>query len=40
VAAADRVLGLEREVERGFAERVDPYEVAGRLFTGVLRSGQ
>lgn len=39
VAAADRVLGLEREVERGFAERVDPYEVAGRLFAGVLRSG-
>jgi LAO/AO transport system kinase len=38
VAAADRVLGLEREVERGFAERVDPYEVAGRLFAGVLRS--
>lgn len=39
VAAADRVLGLEREVERGFAERLDPYEVAGRLFAGVLRSG-
>lgn len=37
VAAADRVLGLEREVERGFAERADPYEVAQRLFTGVLR---
>ncbi|HYU34178.1 MAG TPA: methylmalonyl Co-A mutase-associated GTPase MeaB [Thermoanaerobaculia bacterium] len=38
VAAADRVLGLEREVERGFAQRADPYEVAGRLFAGVLRS--
>jgi LAO/AO transport system kinase len=38
VAAADRVLGLEREVERGFTERVDPYEVADRLFAGVLRS--
>ncbi|HKH49471.1 MAG TPA: methylmalonyl Co-A mutase-associated GTPase MeaB [Thermoanaerobaculia bacterium] len=37
VAAADRVLGLEREVERGFAQHVDPYEVADRLFTGVLR---
>jgi LAO/AO transport system kinase len=37
VTAADRVLGLEREVERGFGERVDPYEVADRLFTGVLR---
>jgi LAO/AO transport system kinase len=38
VAAADQVLGLEREVERGFAQRADPYEVAGRLFAGVLRS--
>jgi LAO/AO transport system kinase len=38
VAAADRVLGLEREVERGFAQRADPYEVADRLFAGVLRS--
>ncbi len=38
VAAADRVLGLEREVERAFAERNDPYEVAGRLFAGVLQS--
>jgi LAO/AO transport system kinase len=37
VTAADRVLGLEREVERGFSERVDPYEVADRLFAGVLR---
>ncbi len=38
VAAADRVLGLEREVERGFAQQVDPYAVADRLFAGVLRS--
>jgi LAO/AO transport system kinase len=37
VAAADRILGVEREVERGFGEREDPYEVADRLFTGVLR---
>jgi LAO/AO transport system kinase len=37
VAAADRILGVEREVERGFGEREDPYRVADRLFTGVLR---
>jgi LAO/AO transport system kinase len=37
VAAADRILGVEKEVERGFSEREDPYEVADRLFTGVLR---
>lgn len=36
VAAADRILGVEREVERGFGEREDPYEVADRLFTGVV----
>ncbi len=39
VAAADRVLGVEREVERGFGERIDPYRVADRLFSGVLHSG-
>ncbi|MFL6198482.1 MAG: methylmalonyl Co-A mutase-associated GTPase MeaB [Thermoanaerobaculia bacterium] len=38
VAAADRVLGVEREVERGFGERTDPYRVADRLFSGVLHS--
>jgi LAO/AO transport system kinase len=38
VAAADRVLGVEREVERGFEQRVDPYRVADRLFSGVLHS--
>jgi LAO/AO transport system kinase len=37
VAAADRILGVEKEVERGFGEREDPYRVADRLFTGVLR---
>jgi LAO/AO transport system kinase len=36
VATADRVLGLDREVERGFAERLDPYRVADRLFRGVV----
>jgi LAO/AO transport system kinase len=36
VAAADRILGVEKEVERGFGEREDPYQVADRLFLGVL----
>jgi LAO/AO transport system kinase len=36
IAAADRVLGVDREVERGYEERMDPYRVADRLFTGVL----
>ncbi len=36
VAAADQVLGLDREVERGFASRLDPYQVADRLFSGVV----
>jgi LAO/AO transport system kinase len=38
VAAADRVLGVEREVERGFEQRTDPYRVADRLFSGVVHS--
>lgn len=38
MAAADRVLGVEREVERGFEQRTDPYLVADRLFSGVLHS--
>jgi len=37
VAAADRILGVENEVERGFSEHEDLYQVADRLFTGVLR---
>jgi LAO/AO transport system kinase len=36
VAAADRVLGVDREVERGHERKVDPYQVADRLFAGVL----
>jgi LAO/AO transport system kinase len=36
VAAADRVLGVDREVERGHQQKTDPYRVADRLFTGVL----
>ena len=38
VAAADRVLGVEREVERGFGQRTDPYRVADRLFSGVIHA--
>jgi LAO/AO transport system kinase len=37
VSEADRILGLDREVERGFAARADPYRVADRLFDGVVR---
>jgi LAO/AO transport system kinase len=36
VAAADHALGVDREVERGYDQRLDPYRVADRLFTGVL----
>ncbi|MFL6237357.1 MAG: methylmalonyl Co-A mutase-associated GTPase MeaB [Thermoanaerobaculia bacterium] len=40
VAAADRVLGVDREVERGHEKRVDPYRVADRLFAGVLEDAR
>jgi LAO/AO transport system kinase len=40
VAAADRTLGLDREVERGFVLRIDPYRVADRLFAGVVDAAQ
>lgn len=36
VAAADRVLGMDREIERSHRQRLDPYQVADRLFSGVL----
>ena len=36
VATADRVLGVDREVERGFTQHSDPYRVADRLFHGVI----
>jgi LAO/AO transport system kinase len=36
VAAADRVLGVDREVARGYDEKSDPYQVADRLFSGVI----
>ncbi|HEV2851919.1 MAG TPA: methylmalonyl Co-A mutase-associated GTPase MeaB [Thermoanaerobaculia bacterium] len=40
VAAADRVLGVDREVERGHRQRLDPYRVADRLFSGVLEDAR
>ncbi|HET9209821.1 MAG TPA: methylmalonyl Co-A mutase-associated GTPase MeaB [Thermoanaerobaculia bacterium] len=40
VAAADRVLGVDREVERGHEQKVDPYRVADRLFAGVLEDAR
>ncbi|MEO8504504.1 MAG: methylmalonyl Co-A mutase-associated GTPase MeaB [Acidobacteriota bacterium] len=39
LAAAETTLGLEREVERGFSARVDPYTLADTLFTGVTHLG-
>jgi LAO/AO transport system kinase len=36
VAAADRVLGVDREVARGYDDKSDPYRVADRLFSGVI----
>jgi LAO/AO transport system kinase len=36
VATADLVLGVDREVERGFDHHLDPYRVADRLFHGVV----
>jgi LAO/AO transport system kinase len=38
VAAAERLLGVERELERGFAAKIDPYRVAERLFAGVVHA--
>lgn len=37
LAAADERVGLEREIDRGLAERIDPYAVADRLFAGVVQ---
>jgi len=39
LAAADRRVGLEREIERAFAAREDPYRVAEAILAGVLRRG-
>src|SRR4030095_2159281 len=40
VAAADRVLGVDREVERGHSQRLDPSRVRNRLFTGVVEDAR
>ena len=39
LAAAYRRVGLEREIERAFAAREDPYRVAEAILAGVLRRG-
>jgi LAO/AO transport system kinase len=36
LAEADRSVGLAAEVERGLAEKIDPYRLADRLFAGVV----
>ena len=45
LAAAEQHAGFERAIERGHAERIDPYALSAELFAGVLaaerrRSGQ
>jgi LAO/AO transport system kinase len=40
LSAADRRLGLEREVERAAAQRLDPYTVADAVFAGVTNLGK
>ncbi|MEO8196769.1 MAG: methylmalonyl Co-A mutase-associated GTPase MeaB [Thermoanaerobaculia bacterium] len=45
LAAAEQHAGFERAIERGHAERIDPYALSAELFSGVLeaerrRSGQ
>ncbi len=39
VTAADRLLGLERQLDRAFAERTDPYRVADGLFNALVGEG-
>jgi LAO/AO transport system kinase len=38
LAEADRRLGVDREVDEGFARGEDPYRVAERLFAGVVEA--
>ena len=40
LAAASEHLGLTEEGERAFADKVDPYTVADRVFAGVTRLGE
>ena len=37
LVAADQAVGLDGEVERGLAERRDPYQLADHLFAGAIR---
>ena len=39
LAEAERHAGLDREIERGYGERVDPYAISRRLFDELLRQG-
>ncbi len=39
LAAAEKHAGFERVIERGHAERSDPYALSTELFSGVLRAG-
>ena len=39
LATADRILGLERALDRAQEEGEDPYRVADRLFAGVVEAG-
>jgi LAO/AO transport system kinase len=36
---AEKHAHLEREIERGYAERVDPYALSAELFSDLLRAG-
>jgi LAO/AO transport system kinase len=38
LAAAEKHAGLERAIERGHAERTDPYTLSAELFSGVLEA--
>ena len=39
LAEAEQHAGLDREIERGHAERIDPYALSDKLFTGLLKAG-
>lgn len=39
LAEAERHVGLEREIERGYVERIDPYALSEELFMGLLKAG-
>jgi LAO/AO transport system kinase len=39
LATASEHLGLQSEIDRAFADKVDPYTVADRVFAGVTRLG-